>query len=117
MNPNISKISADDDLYKFTLSGVGVSIANALRRTILNDIPNTVIYTETYQDNQCYIEKNTTRLHNEIIKQRISCIPVHIKETDVLPGNYTLELDMQNDTDNLIFVTTEYFKIKNKKKW
>tara|TARA_Y200000002_G_scaffold362885_2_gene350445 strand:- start:320 stop:1423 length:1104 start_codon:yes stop_codon:yes gene_type:complete len=115
MNPNISKISVDDDLYKFTLSGVNVSIANALRRTVLSDIPSTVIYTETYQDNQCYIEKNTTRLHNEIIKQRLSCLPIHMKETDVLPGNYILELDMQNETDNLIIVTSEHFKIKNKK--
>jgi DNA-directed RNA polymerase subunit L len=114
MNPSISNISVDDEKYNFTLSGVNVSVANALRRTILSDIPTTVIYTETYQDNQCKIDVNTTRLHNEIIKQRLSCIPIHVPELDILPDNYVLELDMKNDTDTMIIITTEDFKIKNK---
>src|SRR6056300_1129160 len=114
MNPSISKISLDEDLYKFTLSGVNVSVANALRRTILSDIPTTVIYIEVYKDNQCNIEINTSRLHNEIIKQRLSCIPVHVEELDLLPNNYILEVDVINETDSIIYVTTEDFRIKNK---
>jgi len=114
MNPSINNIAVEDDLYKFTLSGINVSLANALRRTVLTDIPTTVFYTETYKDNQCNIEINTTRLHNEIIKQRLSCIPIHITELDLLPNNYVLELDMENNTDNIIIITTEDFKIKNK---
>lgn len=115
MDPKITNISVDDEIFKFTLSGVNVSLANSLRRTILNDIPTTVIYTETYKDNQCNIEINTSRLHNEIIKQRMSSIPVHINELDLLPNNYLLELDVKNDSDNIIIVTTEDIKIKNKK--
>lgn len=114
MNPSISNISITDELYNFTLSGINVSLANSIRRTILNDIPTTVIYTETYGDNQCNITENTTRLHNEIIKQRLSCIPVHVTELDLLPENYILELDMKNETDNTIIITTEDFRIKNK---
>lgn len=115
MDPKITNISVDDEMFKFTLSGVNVSLANAIRRSILNDIPTTVIYTETYKDNQCNIEINTTRLHNEIIKQRMSCIPVHIDELDILPNNYLLELDVKNNSENIRIVTTEDFKIKNKK--
>lgn len=115
MDPKITNISIDDEMFKFTLGGVNVSLANSLRRTILNDIPTTVIYTENYKDNQCIIDINTTRLHNEIIKHRVSCIPIHIKELDILPNNYLLELDMKNDSENIIIVTTEHFKIKNKK--
>ena len=114
MNPSISKIAIDDDMYKFTLSGVNVSFANSLRRTILNDIPTTVIYTDTYNDNQCTISENTGRLHNEILKQRLSCIPVNVKELDLLPNNYILDIDVTNDTDATIFVTTADFRIKNK---
>ena len=114
MNPSISNISVDSDVYKFTLSGLNVSLANAIRRTILSDIPTTVFHTQTYQDNQCIIHMNTTRLHNEIIKHRLSCIPVHIQELDLLPGKYIMELDMHNDTDSMMFATTENFKIKNK---
>ena len=117
MNPTISQISESGDLYKFTLSGLNVSLANALRRIILSEIPTVVIRTETYQDNQCNITLNTSRLHNEILKQRLSCIPIHMKmnELELLPGNYILEVDVKNDTDSIMYVTTEQFKIKNKK--
>lgn len=114
MNPGLSNVSEVGDVYKFTLSGLNVSLANALRRTILSEIKTIVFYTENYGDNQCDILINTTRLHNEIIKHRLSCIPVHEKDLTILPGNYVLELDMQNDSDNMIFVTTEHFRVRNK---
>ena len=114
MNPNISNISEEGDVYKFTLSGINVSLANAIRRTILSDIPINVIKTDNYLDNQCNISINTTRLHNEILKQRISCIPIHIKELDLLPDKYILEVDVENNGSNTIYVTTEDFKIRNK---
>ena len=116
MNPSILNLSEEGDLLKFTLSGVNVSLANALRRIILSEIPTVVIKTETYQDNQCKITDNTSRLHNEILKQRLSCIPIHMKldELDILPDKYILEVDEKNDTDAIKYVTTEHFKIKNK---
>jgi DNA-directed RNA polymerase alpha subunit len=114
MNPNISNISEEGDVYKFTLSGMNVSLANAIRRTILSDIPINVIKTDNYLDNQCNITINNTRLHNEILKQRISCIPIHIKELDLLPDKYILEVDVENNGSNTIYVTTEDFKIRNK---
>ena len=116
MNPTIFQISESGDLYKFTLRGLNVSLANALRRTILSEVPTVVIRTETYQDNQCNITVNTSRLHNEILKQRLSCIPIHMKmnEFELLSGKYILEIDEKNDSDSIMYVTTEHFKIKNK---
>jgi DNA-directed RNA polymerase alpha subunit len=114
MNPQISNISEIGDVYKFTLNNINVSLANAIRRTILSDIPTLVFYTETYNDNQCNIQINTTRLHNEILKHRLSCIPIHEKDVNILPGAYILDLDIKNDTDETIIVTTEHFKIRNK---
>ena len=114
MNPKISNLLEESGIFKFTLSGVNVSLANALRRIILNDIDTVVLRTETYEDNNCTIEVNTGRLHNEILKQRISCIPIHSTKLDDLPGKYILEIDEKNETDHILFVTTEHFKIKNK---
>jgi DNA-directed RNA polymerase alpha subunit len=114
MNPQLSNISEDGDVYTFTLSGLNVSLANAIRRTILSDIKTLTFYTENYKDNQCMIDVNTTRLHNEILKHRLSCIPIHEQDLSVLPGNYVMELDMQNETENIMIVTTEHFKIRNK---
>ena len=40
MNPSLTNISEEDNnILKFTLSGLNVSLANAVRRTILSDIP------------------------------------------------------------------------------
>jgi DNA-directed RNA polymerase alpha subunit len=114
MDPKLSNISEDGDVYKFTISGINVSLANAIRRTVLSDIPTLAIYTETYDDNQCIIQANNTRLHNEILKQRLSCIPIHMTELDILPGKYILDLDVQNETDVMIVVTTEDFRIRSK---
>ena len=93
MDPKISDISEENDIYKFTLSNLNVSLANALRRTVLTDIPLVVIPTETHEENKCNIEINTCRLHNEILKQRLSCIPIHIDfdQIEDLPNNYVLK--------------------------
>jgi DNA-directed RNA polymerase alpha subunit len=114
MNSTISNISDEAGVYKFTLDGLNVSLANSIRRTILSDIQINVIKTETYAENQCNILINTTRLHNEILKHRLSCIPIHITELELLPDNYVLEVDVNNETEHLIYVTTEHFKIRNK---
>lgn len=116
MEPKISSITEEGNQYKFTLSGLNVSLANALRRTMLSEIPCNVFRTENYQDNQCTFTKNTSRLHNEILKQRLSCIPIHMKlnELNILPNNYLLEVDVKNDTESMMYVTTEHFKIRFK---
>ena len=120
MNPSIKNFSEHSDVLYFTLHGVEVSIANAIRRTILSDIPTIVIETDTYEKNQCTVLVNTSRLHNEIIKQRLSCIPIHStllrdnEDGKSLPGNYELVVDVTNDSDNTIYVTTEDFRLRDK---
>jgi DNA-directed RNA polymerase alpha subunit len=114
MDPVLVKVSELGDVYEFTLNDINVSLANAIRRTILSDIPTVCFYTETYATNQCNIEINTSRLHNEILKHRLSCIPVFEKDLTLLTDNYILELDIKNDTDTTMIVTTEQFRIKNK---
>jgi len=109
MNPEISAISEEHDVYRFTLSKINVSLANAFRRTILNDIPTVV-----FEEDKIDIIRNTGRLHNEILKHRLSCIPIHTKDLQQLPGNYILELDVKNETDAILYLTTADFRIKNK---
>jgi DNA-directed RNA polymerase II subunit RPB3 len=106
---SISNISEERDIYQFTLSNIDVSLANALRRTILRDIPSVVIEEENVN-----IEINTCRLHNEILKHRLACIPIYSANLELLPGNYILELEAKNETDDIIYVTSGDFRIKNK---
>ena len=113
MNPRIENVSEKDGTLLFTLSGVNVSIANSVRRTILSDIKQVVFKTAPYEENKANITINTCRLNNEILKQRLSCIPIHIKDLDMPLQNYVVEIDVENLTDSLMYVTTEHFKIKN----
>jgi len=114
MNPNIELINTDNDTLSFVLSGLNLSLANALRRTILSDIPIVVFRTTPNENNKCNIISNTSRFNNEIIKHRLSCIPIHIKETTEFPlKNYMLEVNIENNTDTIMYVTTENFNIKD----
>jgi len=115
INPRVDIISKiDEDELKFSLSGVNVSIANALRRIILSEIPIVVFRVSPSDKNKCTIIANTCGLNNEIVKHRLSCIPIHIKDVDDFPlKNYMLELHVQNNTDTNIYVTTKDFVIKD----
>jgi len=113
MNPRIEKSTEDGDTLSFTLRDVNVSVANGLRRTILSDIPCVVFRTTPNEENKCNILVNTSRLNNEILKQRLSCIPIHINDLKMPLQNYIVEVNVENLTDTIMFVTTEHFKIKN----
>ena len=78
MNPKISAKTENDGILNFTLSQTNVSIANAIRRIILSDIPCVVFRTFPHDENRVNISKNTTRLTNEMIKQRVGCVPIHM---------------------------------------
>ena len=113
MSARLENLKESDDILTFTLGGVDVCYANAIRRTILSDIPVVCFKTTPYAENKADILINTTRLNNEIIKQRLSCIPVCIKDLAIPFKNYLLEVDVENKTDTSIYVTTKDFKIKN----
>ena len=114
MNPVVENISTHNDTLTFTLQNVNVSIANALRRVMIANIPTVVIRSTPYEKNDVDIEVNTTRLNNEIIKQRLSCIPIFIRnvEEDAL-SEYEIEIDEANTTPNMKYITTGHFKVKH----
>ena len=113
MNPEIKNHKESDNTLTFTLSGVDTCFANGIRRTILSDIQTVVFKTIPFEENKAIILENTTRLNNEILKQRLSCIPIHIKDLDIPLSSYLLEINETNITDTMMYVTTEHFKIKN----
>lgn len=113
MEPVVTDLTQDDQYLRFTLGNVNVSIANAVRRIMLAEIPCVVFRTAHYEENRASIEINTSRMNNELIKQRISCIPIHITDTEFPLDEYIVELDVRNDTKEIIYATTADFKIKH----
>ena len=110
----LSNLYEENNILSFTLSGVNVSIANSIRRIILSEIPCVVFKTTPHKENKVYIEKNTTRMNNELIKQRLACIPIFINDLDAPIDNYQVIINKKNTSDNIEFITTEDIGIIDK---
>lgn len=108
-NPVISKITEANNTLSFTLSSVNVSIANGLRR-IASEIPVVVFRTSPHEKNNAYFEINTTRMNNELLKQRLSCIPIYA-DSDFPVKDYILLVDKQNKSNTIEYVTTQDFVV------
>jgi DNA-directed RNA polymerase subunit L len=110
----VNSKSEENNELKFVLSGVDISIANAIRRTILSDIPIVAFKAFGGESSDAVFTVNTSRLNNEILSQRLSCIPIHIlpdsEEYNIV--DLLLELDEENTTDEMRILTTADFKVR-----
>lgn len=84
MNLKISKI--EKDRVKFNISGIDVSLANALRRIIISEIPTMAIESVTFYE-------NSSILDDEFLALRLGLIPI---KTDLAgPDQIKLSLDVR----------------------
>lgn len=111
MNPVISNKKERDDELSFMLSNIHVSFVNGIRRTILSEIPTAVFKTFPYDESNCKIASNTSRFNNEILKQRLSCIPIHLPDLSIPLNNLIMKLKYKNESGVIEYVTTEKFQI------
>jgi len=109
----VSSRNNHGNITNFQIENINYSIANAIRRTILSDIPVLGFKTFPHHENDANFIKNTTRLNNEILKQRLSCIPVHIKDLNSDYKNLVIEIKKVNESESIGYVTTGDFKIKD----
>jgi len=98
------------DEMRFTLSDINVSLANGIRRIILSEIPIVV-----FADPGIAITVNTTRLNNELLKQRLRCIPIYTLTTADTLTDYEVRVDVQNVSNETVYVTTEHFQVFDKR--
>lgn len=68
-SPTLAVQKLRTDKVKFTLSGTDISVANALRRVILAEVPTFAIDSVT-------INENTSVLHDEFVAHRLGLIPI-----------------------------------------
>lgn len=108
--PYLKDFREEDDVLRFTVYSIDLSFVNALRRTILSDIEVCHIDAD-----RCVIKKNDGQLHNELIKERLLCIPVHVDKKDMVEfvRDYTLDITLSNASDAMQTVTTNDFRIRN----
>ena len=115
VNSLISFKNEENGLLYFTIENTNVSFVNAVRRTILSDTPTLVFKCFPDDKNDATFHTNTTRLNNEVLKQRLQCIPIHINDISLPYQELVVEINVKNDTENTMDVTTEHFRVKNEK--
>jgi DNA-directed RNA polymerase subunit L len=109
----------------FKIKDIDVSILNSIRRVILAEIDNIAFEYKPYntgEKQKIKILENTCPLHNEIIQQRLSMLPLNFKPNEILEfdeNNYKFVLTKKNTTNSLMNVTTEDIEIfdSNNKKY
>ena len=111
---NVSGVRVDGAALHFTIFNAHVSTANALRRIILSEIPTLVFRTFPHEANRATFHVNTSRHHNEILKQRLSCIPIHVSDPEFDYKDYYCEINVKNAEEQVIYVTTADFKVKHR---
>lgn len=102
---SIEITNQSDDSANFTMRGVNTRTANALRRAVMSHIPTVAMRGFPDADSTIHIEVNTSPFNNEILKQRLQCVPVHLTDRSVDLEKYTVRLDV-TATDGLRSVTT-----------
>ena len=113
--PRIVSKTDEGGQLKFTIDKINVSLANGLRRIILSDIPTLVFRVYPHSECRSTITVNTSRIHNQILNQRLSCIPIHITDTTEFEfQDYQIEINVTADSSEIRYITTKDFKIKNK---
>lgn len=110
-DPRIRVRKLTHDYCEFVLSNTDISVANAIRRVIIAEVPTIAV-------DLVEIENNTTVLNDEFIAHRLGLIPLisdfahHMKRPfEVTDENdltdVTLSLDVKCKQDTTMYVTTD----------
>ena len=100
--PKYSDIRIENGELKFVLSGdsdygLDKSITNAIRRTLLTDIPTVGFkLTQNGENNDLIMVTNESSLHNEMLLHRISFIPLHLEPVNYM-RNHLFECKVIHD--------------------
>ncbi len=112
---HFTNISLTKSKASFEINDIDVSVVNAIRRTILSEIPNVAFdFDLNAKNNDIIVNKNTCSLHNEFLCHRIALVPLHFNEHEIEhfeSSKYRFVLRKKNDTNDMMDVTTEDFDI------
>lgn len=115
-NVSLQNVKYENDILSFKISGsesygIDKSMINCIRRTILTDIPAVAFRVDENTTKDIKVNENTGSIHNEMLLQRISLIPLYIDPHNYY-NNYLFELKVKHDNSNIYkFVTAKDFNI------
>ena len=101
MSKLISNINNNNNVLTFDINNSNnnfkISLSNALRRTIMNDVKCYAVDTENIE-----IIENTGTIDNELLKSRLALIPINNELEDVNYDNVIITCKVTNNEDYII---------------
>lgn len=98
------------DKHSFIIENVDLAIINSIRRILLSEIEVIGFYGEEHPTIE--IIYNSGPLHNEFMIHRLGLIPINVSEKlidDYIDGDYIIELNVSNTSNETINITTDNF--------
>ncbi len=105
-----NNIKLDNNILTFDLSNknIKLGLANALRRIILSELPMIAIDADSVK-----IYKNTSSIHDGILKHRITLVPIKYDFLDKYElDKIYINLNILNEKNEIINITTNDFSIE-----
>ena len=93
----VTALSAES--IEFDLVGVDASIANALRRIMMAEVPTVAV-------ENVWISENSGIIQDEILSHRIGLMPLKIDPSKI---DYVVNGEEETDKDTLVFTLDAYF--------
>lgn len=108
----ITNLKIDNDTLSFELNNnnndINISLANAIRRTIISDIK---CYTIDEKNTNFF--KNNSILNSELLKHRLILIPIISNLENINYDNLLISCNVNNDGENIKSVYVENFICKD----
>jgi DNA-directed RNA polymerase subunit L len=112
---NIANPSSNE--LSFEIMDTDVCVVNSIRRVLLTEVKSLVFRGFPHKENCIKILKNNTKFNNEYIKHRMQCIPIYNNNPATFENfvqKYQLKLNVVNNTNNLVYVTSADFVVYDK---
>ena len=112
--PHFAKWDKRRTNVKFNVDKIHYSMANAIRRIMLAEVPTVAFRDKPHAASTIHIKKNDTPLNNEMLAHRIALVPIAIAYPDKFRADdYLFILDVSNDSSNVRYITSADIRIKH----
>ena len=115
MKPRFSALVADGRKASFDVTGIDLCVINSMRRAIMAEVPTAAFsFDPTKPGEGVAVLRNTSSLHNELVGNRVSLVPVCLDANQLRnfdPVDYKCVLKVKNTGNEVLSVTSADFEV------
>ena len=98
---------------EFDINNHNCALLNSIRRCIIGEVPTLGFRSVPHEKSTINVIQNDSQLHNQIISNRLSMLPIYSPNPDKFPvDDFEFIIDVENNTNFPKDITTNDFKIR-----